>query len=1121
MLKKRCLILCACFFIVGYFSPVPHVRAQEKCNPWVCKVVSIQGQVLSKHGEETSWQEVKVNDTLCPGDRIRVENYGRAAVVLSNDAVLRLDQNTTVVFSGVETEKSLIIRLLEGATHFFSRKPRGLKVVTPFVNGVVEGTEFLVEVRSDRTFISLFEGRLHAENEKGDLDLVKGTSMIAREGQAPQLETIIHPRDAVQWALYYPPLFFYRPDDFSNHALGEYETRVRESVSFMHNGDLSRAFGSLEGISDTAISDPHFFTYRAGLRLTIGDVSAATKDIQRALSLNSNSGDALALLSVIAVTQNRKAEALEQADQAIKADPTSGPAWIAASYSRQAAFDLEGAVEASKQATLIGPENALAWSRLAELHLSFGYLDKALEAAQKSISLNPNIAHTQSVLGFAYLTQIKIKESKSAFEKAISLDSAAPLPRLGLGLATIREGHLEQGRAEIEIAAGLDPDNSLLRSYLGKAYFEEKRDPLDGDQFEIAKQLDPNDPTPWFYDAIRKQTLNRPVEALHDLQKSIELNDNRAVYRSRFLLDEDLAVRSASLARIYNDLGFGQLALVEGWKSENRDPSNSSAHRFLSDTYAALPRHEIARISELLQAQLLQPTAITPVQPSLAESHLDILPGTGPGDLSLNEYNQLFNRNRMNLQTSVVLGKNDTLGDETVLSSLWGPVSASFGQFHYENDGFRDNDDQSKDIFNVFSQVSLSSKTSLQAEYRHTDTETGDLFFRFDPNQFYPSERHDEDTTSLRVGGHHAFSPNSHFIVSYIKQKGDFETLDPEFPFSFSIEDNGRQIEAQQIYRATNWNINIGAGYFNSDRKNTDTIGELTDINKFDIEHSNFYLYSNIIFPENLTWTFGTSGDFVDGELVDTHQYNPKLGVIWEPGSGALIRSACFRTIQRTLISSQTIEPTQVAGFNQFFADGEGADAWRYGIGYDQKITMTLFTGYEFSHRKIKLPFEFYTADYSLPPQVLEANAKENLFRAYFNWLIQPWISMSIGYQYEDLNRDTEIADKALFSKIETHRFPIDFKIFYPNGISAGISASQIYQQGKYFNIFDSTLSPGNDHFWIIDTTLSYRFPKRWGQISIEAKNLSNEKFKLQDTNPGISQLSPERTIYLRLALSF
>ena len=128
----------------------------------------------------------------------------------------------------------------------------------------------------------------------------------------------------------------------------------------------------------------------------------------------------------------------------------------------------------------------------------------------------------------------------------------------------IRSGDLDAGGREIEIAVALDPNNSLLRSYLGKAYFEEKRDPLDAEQYAIAKELDPNDPTPWFYDAIRLQTENRPVEALRNLERSIELNDNRAVYRSRLLLDEDCATRGTSLARIYDDLGFEQLGLRRG-----------------------------------------------------------------------------------------------------------------------------------------------------------------------------------------------------------------------------------------------------------------------------------------------------------------------------------------------------------------------------------------------------------------------------------------------------------------------------------------------------------------------------------------------------------------------------
>ena len=188
-------------------------------------------------------------------------------------------------------------------------------------------------------------------------------------------------------------------------------------------------------------------------------------------------------------------------------------------------------------------------------------------------------------------------------------------------------------------------------------YYEEKRGKIDGEEFAIAKELDPKDPTPWFYDAIAKQTTNRPVEALHDIQKAIELNDNRAVYRSKLQLDSDLAARSSSLARIYNDLGFQQRALAEGWNSVNTDPTNYSAHRFLADSYSVLPRHEIARVSELLVSQLLQPTNITPIQPQSAESNLYQISSQGPSSAGFNTYNPLFNRNQATVQASGMVGE--------------------------------------------------------------------------------------------------------------------------------------------------------------------------------------------------------------------------------------------------------------------------------------------------------------------------------------------------------------------------------------------------------------------------------------------------------------------------------
>jgi len=750
MLKKVRLLLPA--LLIGILLGVIFSTswASEPSEEWVGKIVSVQGNVQVRRIGTTHWEPVHLNDTCCIGDMIRVRKHSRAAVVLCNGATLRLDQNSTMTFSSLEKKQSLFIRLLKGAAHFFSRIPHSLKLATPFVNGGVEGTEFYVRVDDDKTFLSIFEGKVLAENETGSLVLSSGQSAVAEKGKAPELQVVVRPRDAVRWALYYPPVIYAPPE----------QVKVEEDTG-----------------------DPRFLAHRASWLLSVGRVDEAKTHIDQALKLDPKYIDAVALQSIIALVQNEKEKALNLAEEAVKIDPKSATARIALSYAQQACFDLEGARASLEEAVKLEPENALAWARLAELWSSFGDLDKALDTAQKAVALNPTLSRTQTVLGFAYLTQIETKESKKAFGKAIELDQAASLPRLGLGLVKIRDGDLQEGGREIEIAASLDPNNSLIRSYLGKVYFEEKRTGLDAREYTVAKKLDPQDPTPWFYDAIRLQTVNRPVEALQDLQKSIELNDNRAVYRSSLLLDQDLAARSASLARIYSNLGFEQLALVEGWKSVNTDSGNYSAHRFLADSYSVLPRHEIARVSELLQSQLLQPINITPIQPQLAESNLKIMEGIGPSALSFNEFNPMFQRNRMALQADGVVGGNDTLGGDIVFSGVYDKVSFSAGQFHYETDGFRENNDQDLDVHNVFAQGSLSAKTSIQAEYRYKDSEFGDLPLRFNPDDFNSTRRKERQTESIRFGFHHSFTPHSDIIGSVIYGSMDEEekytTSDP------------------------------------------------------------------------------------------------------------------------------------------------------------------------------------------------------------------------------------------------------------------------------------------------------------------------------------------------------
>jgi hypothetical protein len=472
------------------------------------------------------------------------------------------------------------------------------------------------------------------------------------------------------------------------------------------------------------------------------------------------------------------------------------------------------------------------------------------------------------------------------------------------------------------------------------------------------------------------------------------------------------------------------------------------------------------------------------------------------------------------LQASGVAGGKNTLGDEITQSGVWGRYSYSIGQFHYETDGFRENNDQDQDIYNAFGQVALSYKTSVHAEYQYKDVERGDLPLRFDPDEFLPTLRTPERLRSARLGFHHAFAPRSHLIgfLRYGKIESDFK-LPPYV--DASKDDEGYDGEIQHLFRSGRFNITSGAGYFDADcKKELKITGRPTDKAKPDIRHTNAYVYSQINYPKNFTWTLGGSADFFNGAYSNSDQFNPKAGLTWNIFPGTTLRAAGFRTLGRTILSSQTIEPTQVAGFNQFYSDNyiEGIDAWRYGVGIDQRISATVNAGAEVSRRDMEVPYEDYS--FGAGGRTKEVDWEEDLARIYLYWTPQRWLALSAEYQFERFKRDLEYTGPDNLHKIKTHRFPLAVSLFDSLGFSSQIKATYIDQEGEFGNRSYGVIS-GDDQFWIVDAVIRYRLPKRWGFITLEARNLFDEDFQFQDTDPAHPVIYPERLILTRLTLAF
>ena len=1102
------------YFVILMVIASSYLEAAIACDEPVARVLSTQGRVEVQSFGSPIWRKINPEEPLCDGDVVHTGKWSRATIVNASGTGFTLTQNGTLTVSAPpqaeEKQPSWYIKLIQGAAFFRSHHPERHNIQTPFINLVNKGTEFLVEVGDNRTDISVFDGQVVAENKAGKIQINNGQKGTAESNRPPQLQMLkVTPEDAVQWALYYPPIINDTDDGGSDG-----NSAINLALAAYRQGDVQAALAVLANLPP-AQQTPRTLTLQAALLLTVGRLDEAQPLIRQAHQQVPNNSDAFALEAVIAVAKNRGQAALLAANQAVAANPKSPVAHIAQSYAHQAVFDIEAALQATQEALKLAPNNALAWARQAELQLSTGDKAAALAAASKAQALNPRLARSQIVLGFANLAQTQLDEAKSAFQQALTLDSTDPLARLGLGLAKIRRGDLDAGKIDLESAVNLDPNNAVARSYLGKAYYELRNKDFASKEFEIAKMMDSKDPTPYFYDAILKQTTNRPVEALRDMQKAKELNDNRAVYRSSLLLDKDLAARSAGLGRIYNDLGFQRLGLVEGWTSVNTDPSNYSAHRLLADNYASQPRHEIARVSELLQSQLLQPLNITPVQPQLAQSNILIVDGLGPTSLSFNEYNPLFAHNRFALQSSGIVASNNTWGEDVVHSGLWGKGSYSLGQYHYETDGFRENNFVNQDIYNAFVQGDISDNLNLQAEYRHEDRENGDLSVNFDKSLFSPDTVETRTIDTYRLGSRITFSPGSSLLGSLIYQEVEFENKIPGL-VSTQTSRNGFISELQHHYNDAKFNSITGFGHINQFVKTTTKFLDFPDDplppTKQDITKTSLYNYTNIKLSEQLMATLGVSYDAFKFENdIKKNPINPKLGLIWKPMSSTTFRAALFRAMNITGLSNQTIEPTQIAGFNQFFDDPTGTVAWRYGAAIDHKFSNNFSAGLEYTERKLDVPDTAFRS----------VNWSEQLGRAYLYVTPSDLSSVGVEYFYERFNRDENALSLGV-RNVSTQWIPVTLSVFHPSGLSFAFRSTYVNQSG----VFDDIGVPysGDSDFFIFDVNLSYRLPQRYGMLNVGIKNLFNNRFNFQSTNQVNSNeqlFAPEMTLFGQLKLAF
>jgi len=1097
---------------------------------------------------------------VCAGETVQTGRRSQASVrFLASNQIVGLNQNTTIRILADMPEGRTLIDLLQGIVRLFNPIGRQLDIRTPFVTAGTEGTEFFVsyDPQSEDTLAGVIEGLVRV-TRNGDLIRLAAGEAVRAPRMGPLQRLDIRPKDAVRWTIFYPAAIWALPPADEN-AL---DPRVSRAWQAWRTGDLSGFATALDSIPpipplpQQPPLDARSLVRFAALLLVVGQVDEATAAIDQAESLYSRAsltprlipaaaaapvpascGPASsatplipALRSIIAVAQNQTEQALTLSDCAVAAaraandqSATIGAA-IARSYALQSAFRLEEA--RAILATVESANDPLVLARLAELDLSLGNTRAARREAQRASALAPSLSLTSSILGFAALADFDFSAARTAFQRAATQNPGDPLPHLGLGLVTIRSGNLvglqsqnlDAGRRELVVAVALDPENSIARSYLGRTYAGLHLYDAAFREWALAEGSDPQDPTAALYRAFAERALNRPIEALRDIESSIARNDNRAVYRSRLLLDQDLATRTTDLASVYRDLGFDQLALSQAYRSLSNDPSNPGAHRFVSDTYLTMPRDEIASDSELLQSLVLQPLNVQPLRPRLAREGLGIIDLQGPFRVGYNEFSPLFASNGLSLLGDAFGGNLGTYGENVVASGIYNNVSFSAGQFYYRTEGIEPLNRRRSDIESGLVQVALSDRASLFAEFHHSGYKAGQDGYYFAP--FFVSDTYvqSQEDSHYRLGGRFDITPAIKLVGVWTQAR---DTVADELSDSVSADSRAKGMvgEAAVYISMSRFNMVVGGSYYDGSRKQDYTFyGSPFTFEDVNDTHGFAWAYLNVAPIDSLQLTFGASFDSYRSfdaafnQHFDRDRLNPKVGVSWDITSRIVFRAAYFDSSGRRFVAGQTIEPTQIAGFNQLFDDLVFSHAKRWGAGFDFKLTDSLFTGVEWSERRLTNVTIGGDGTHG------EVKASEENVRAYLNWTINDRFVFSSGVQWDDLVGDVTFA--AQFAELNIVRVPAEIRYYDPSGFFALLGAAFVHETGTFFDPF---FTPYRDHetFAVVNAGAGWRIPGRSAVASLQITNLFNTGFRFQDVDVRNPAFIPHRMIQGRITFSF
>lgn len=1148
---RRWLLVSAAFFAM-----VCLVRAEPPAADvpdFASRLVEFDGQVEVTRANTNDWHPARLHQILRPGDRLRTAADSRATLQLSDRSVIRISQSTILEIKQPEAPARHRFGLRNGALFFLDReRPADVEFDTPLATGAIRGTEFYLAVAGANatTRLALLDGVVNLQAAGEELRLTSGEQVLVEPGQPAKLVAVLPVVNLIQWSFYYPSVMNPAEINFTQAERSALAASLTDYAAGNLLGALAKAPVQLaEQSTATRI-------YFAELELAVGQVEKAERLVAPV------EASAAPLRELIAAVTFHSLTGLPA--------PTNSSGWLARSYYLQSRSQLPAALNAARQAVALAPEFGSAWARLAELEFGFEHRTKAAQALAQALRFSPRNAQAVSLQGYMALAANHPRPALDWFDRALVLDGSLPTAWVGRGLAEAQLRRYEAARRDFQVAAALEPQRGLFRSYLGKAWSQLDEDELAAKDFALAEKLDPADPTAWLYSALHRFQTHQINDAVRDLERSVTLNDNRSIFRSRLQLDRDRATRSADLAAIYDAAGMTEVSERAASRAVEESYSDFSGHLFLADSLKNREdpqrvdlRLESARESELLIANLLAPPGGGNLSQNLSQQdHLRFFGQRPFGFSSLSQYGSGGDWNQSATAFGSVDGFSYALDGQYVSLNGQGPNS--------------DLEDRQASA-TIKQQVTPSDSLYFQAGYFHGNS--GDVARLYEPTNAIPGLRAtEEQSPNLFAAWNHEWSPDSHTLVLLSRlsdhlyltnsqpdvlflQQGSTGLIgvnaDPYFTLNQDEKYTLYSAEAQQILEFPENTFIVGGRYQHG---TVDTFSTLTrlfgstssqSVSPY-LERLNGYGYyqwhpiSSFRFISGLSYDWLKYPQNVDLPPVSSDEasrslWGPKLGLTWQPWDGGWLHGAWTRSLGGLFFdNSIRLEPAEVAGSTSAFRSlipesvegqvpGTKFDSWS--VGFDQSLPTWTYFGISgellqsdgsrnvgaFSN---SIPFIPFPDSPTTTRQSLDFH--ERNLSVYVNQLLGRDWSVGSRYRLSEAKLKTQLPSLAGVSGVssleqDTRAVLQHVQLYTLYNLPCGLFAewsSDWFQQSNH----GYTPSLTGDEFWQHNVFAGYVFPHRRAELRLGILNLTDQDYRL---NPLNQQTFPARgrtfTVSLRL----